>query len=224
MRPARRNFLFMILFFLILASISPASRAQEQGLIFSQMSMDSKKEFRNKLVSDLISEFREDQTFNKIHQYMLSKAVELNKAQPRHLPDFLIEDTFSKTDNLFDRTRFAIKDNPGRFYEPESFEKSVQKLLWLKGICFVLMGIKEEHQMAFSYFYLPGNEDLRYKFIDNMVKYSFPEVPEISENETWRQQMNGAMSRLGYNIFSVKKFGIENSQIDWENLNPNQRF
>lgn len=224
MRPARRNFLLMILFFMILASISPASRAQEQGLVFSQMSMDSKKEFRNKLVSDLLREFRKDQTFDKIHQYMLSKAVELNKAQPRHLPDFLIEDTFSKTDNLFDRTRFAIKDNPGRFYEPESFEKSVQKLLWLKGICFVLMGIKEEHQMAFSYFYLPGNENLRYKFIDNMVKYSFPEVPEISENETWRQQMNGAMTRLGYSIFSVKKFGIENSQINWEDLNPNQRF
>lgn len=223
MRSARCNLFVLFLFFIILASIPQTSRAQ-QGVIFSQMSMDSKKEFRNKLVSDLVREFREDHTFEKIHQYMLLKAAELNKVQPRHFPDFLIEDTFSKTDNLFERTRFAIKDNPGRFYEPESFEKSVQKLLWLKGICFVLMGIKEEHQMAFSYFYLPGNENLRYKFVNNMVKYSFPEVPEITENEAWRQQMNGAMTRLGYNIFSVKKFGIENSQIDWENYNINQRF
>ncbi|MGE5605616.1 MAG: hypothetical protein ACM3YE_07995 [Bacteroidota bacterium] len=224
MRPARRNFLAIVLFFIVLASIPQASRAQEQGLIFSQMSMDSKKEFRYKLVRDLVKEFREDETFDKIHQYMISKATELNKAHPRHLPDFLIEDTFSKTDNLFERTRFAIKDNPGRFYEPESFEKSVQRLLWLKGICFLLMGIKEEHQMAFSYFYLPGNENIRHKFIDDMVKYSFPEVPEIPENEAWRQQMNGAMSRLGYNIFSVRKFGIENSQVNCEDFIYNQRF
>ena len=209
---------------MVLVLISQVSRAQEEGLIFSQMSIDSKKEFRDKIVRDLVNGFREDRTFDKIHQYMHSKAIELNKAQPRHFPDFLIEDTFSKTDNLFERTRFAIKDNPGRFYEPVSFEKSVQKLLWLKGICFVLIGIKEEHQMAFSYFYLPGNENLKHKFINDMVKYSFPEVPDIPENETWRQQMNEAMSRLGYDIFSVKKFGIENNQIDWENLNLNQRF
>ncbi len=224
MRPDRRNFLAIILFFMVLASIPQASRAHGQGLILSQMSMDSKKELRDKIVRDLLTEFKDNQTFDKIHQYMLSKADELNKAHPRHLPDFLIEDTFSKTDSLFERTRFAIKDNPGRFYEPESFEKSVQKLLWLKGVCFLLMGIKEEHQMAFSYFYMPGNEDLKHKFINDMVKYSFPEVPEVPENEAWRQQMNGAMSRLGYNIFSVKKFGVEESQFDWENFYYNQRF
>ena len=221
---SRHNFLAVIFLCMVLVLISQVSRAQEEGLIFSQMSIDSKKEFRDKIVRDLVNGFREDRTFDKIHQYMHSKAIELNKAQPRHFPDFLIEDTFSKTDNLFERTRFAIKDNPGRFYEPVSFEKSVQKLLWLKGICFVLIGIKEEHQMAFSYFYLPGNENLKHKFINDMVKYSFPEVPDIPENETWRQQMNEAMSRLGYDIFSVKKFGIENNQIDWENLNLNQRF
>jgi len=221
---SRHNFLVVIFLCMVLVLISQVSRAQEEGLIFSQMSIDSKKEFRDKIVRDLVNGFREDRTFDKIHQYMHSKAIELNKAQPRHFPDFLIEDTFSKTDNLFERTRFAIKDNPGRFYEPVSFEKSVQKLLWLKGICFVLIGIKEEHQMAFSYFYLPGNENLKHKFINDMVKYSFPEVPDIPENETWRQQMNEAMSRLGYDIFSVKKFGIENNQIDWENLNLNQRF
>lgn len=208
MRSVRRNILAVVLFFMVLASISQASRAQEQGLIFYQMSMDSKKEFRSKLVRDLVKEFREDQTFDKIHQYMISKATELKKAHPRHFPDFLIEDTFSKTDNLFERTRFAIKDDPKRFYQPESLEKSVQKLLWLKGICFLLMGINEEHQMAFSYFYLPGNEKLKHKFIDEMVKYSFPEVPELPENEAWRRQMNEVMSRLGYNIFSVRKFGI----------------
>lgn len=208
MRPARRNILTVVLFFMIFASFSQASRVQEQGIIFSQMSMDSKKEFRSKLVQELVKEFREDQTFEKIHQYMILKAIELRKAHPRHLPDFLIEDTFSKTDNLFERTRFAIKDNPNRFYEPESLEKSVQRLLWLKGICFMLMGINEEHQMAFSYFYLPGNENIKHKFIDEMVKYSFPEVPELPENEAWRRQMNEVMSRLGYNIFSVHKFGI----------------
>lgn len=224
MKLERRIILSMVLFFISLASIPQYSRAEEQGIVVSQMSMESKKIFREKLVQGMVTKFKEDQTFDKMHQYMLSKATELNKAQPHHLPDFLIEDTFSKTDNLFERTRFAVKNNPGRFYEPMSFEKSVQKLLWLKGICFVVIGIKEEHQMAFSYFYLPGNEEVRLEFIENMVNYSFPEVPDIPENDEWRQQMNEAMSRLGYNIFSVKKFGIENSQVGWDVLNHNQKF
>lgn len=88
----------------------------------------------------------------------------------------------------------------------------------------MVIGIKEEHRMAFSYFYLPGNEEIRRIFINDMVNYSFPEVPEIPENEVWRQQMNGAMSRLGYRIFSVKKFGIENNIDERESINNHQRF
>ncbi len=224
MRLERRNLLLIMLFFIVLASIPQCSGAGEQGVTISQMSFESKKVFREKIVQNMVNKFREDETFDKIHQYMLSKSTELNKTQPRHFPDFLIEDTFSKTDNLFERTRFAIKDNPGRFYEPVSFEKSVQKLLWLKGICFIVIGIKEEHEMAFSYFYLPGNENLKRQFLQDMIYYSFPEVPDIPENEAWRQQMNEAMSRLGYSIFSVKKFGIENSEAGLEILDQNQRF
>ncbi len=200
----------LLIFFSILAVFPKYSRADEGKIIVFQMSPENKKVFRENLVRNMVTKFKEDQTFDKIDQYMLSKAAELNKVNPKHSPDFLIEDTFAKTDNLFEKTRFAIKDNPGRFYEPVSFEKSVQKLLWLKGMCFLVMGIKEEHQMAFSYFYVPGNEDIRREFIEEMVNYSFPEVPNIPENEIWHQQMNDALSRLGYRIFSVKKFGIEN--------------
>jgi len=224
MRPVSRIFLTVILIFSVFTLIVPPIKAQREGLVLTPISMEGKKVLRKKIIKDLVHRFKEDQTFDKMHQYMLSKANELNKAQPRQLPEFLIEDTFSKTDNLFERTRFAIKDNPGRFYEPETFEKSVQKLLWLKGVCFMVIGIKEEHRMAFSYFYLPGNEEIRRIFINDMVNYSFPEVPEIPENEVWRQQMNGAMSRLGYRIFSVKKFGIENNIDERESINNHQRF
>lgn len=224
MRLERRAILATFLFFIVLVSISQYSRAEGQQLVVSQMSMESKKIFREKTIQSMVIKFKNDQTFDKMHQYMLSKATELNIEQPHHLPDFLIEDTFSKTDNLFERTRFAIKDNPGRFYEPVAFEKSVQKLLWLKGICFLVIGIKEEHQMAFSYFYLPGNENIRRQFLEKMVDYSFPDVPDIPENEKWHEQMNEAMSRLGYSIFSVKKFGIVNSQVGPGVLNYNQKF
>ncbi len=224
MRQGKPAILSMFLFLIVLVSISQYSSAKDQGIVVSQMSMENKKIFREKLVQSMVIKFKEDETFAKIHQYMLSKATELNKEQPHHLPDFLIEDTFSKTDNLFERTRFAIKDNPGRFYEPVTFEKSVKKLLWLKGICFLVIGIKEEHQMAFSYFYLPGNENIRRQFLEEMVNYSFPEIPDIPENEKWRLQMNEAMSRLGYSIFSVKKFGIDNNQFGMDVLNENQKF
>ena len=224
MRPVSRIFLTVILIFMVLTVTANSIDAEKDGLVLTPMSMEGKKEFRKKIIKDLVHRFREDQTFDKMHQYMVSKATELNKAQPRQLPEFLIEDTFSKTDSLFERTRFAIKDNPGRFYEPETFEKSVQKLLWLKGICFLVIGIKEEHRMAFSYFYLPGNEGLRHKFINDMVNYSFPEVPEIPENEVWRHQMNGAMSRLGYDIFSVKKFGIHDNTDEGKSIDTHQRF
>lgn len=224
MRPVSRILVMVILVFLVLTLTVHPIKAEKEGLVLTPMSVEGKKVFREKIIKDLVNRFREDQTFDKMHQYMLSKATELNKAQPRQLPEFLIEDTFSKTDNLFERTRFAIKDNPGRFYEPETFEKSVQKLLWLKGVCFMVIGIKEEHRMAFSYFYLPGNEELRCRFINEMVNYSFPEVPEIPENEVWRHQMNGAMSRLGYDIFSVRKFGIGNSTDESESINKHQRF
>lgn len=208
MRFGKRIFFCRNFGFKFSALFSNFSIAEEPKIIVFQISRENKKVFRENLVRDMVTKFKEDQTFDKINAYMISKATELNKTQPRHRPDFLIEDTFAKTDNLFEKTRFAVKDNPGSFYEPVSFEKSVQKLLWLKGVCFLVMGIKEEHQMAFSYFYVPGNEDIRREFLEDMVHYSFPEVPDIPENEFWHRKMNQAMSRLGYRIFSVKKYGI----------------
>lgn len=215
-----RAIILMIITLFIL-TFSGYSKTEKEGIVISQMSRESKKIFRDKLVRGMLTKFREDQTFDKIHQYMLLKATELNKKQPPHQPDFLIEDTFSKTDSLFERTRSSIKDNSDRFYEPVSFEKSVQKLLWLKGICFFVMGIKEEHQMAISYFYLPGNENVKREFLEDVVDYSFPEVPDIPENEQWHYQMIEAMSRLGYRIFSVKKFSIKNDRTEEVPLSNN---
>lgn len=211
----QKSGLLVIMLFLSLTSIIPRTLNAEavEEIVILPMSLEHKKVFRENLVRNMVAKYKNDQTFDKINQYMLAKASELNKDNPRHSPDFLIEDTFAKTDNLFAKTRVAIKDNPGRFYNPLTFERSVQKLLWLKGVCFLVMGIKEEHQMAFSYFYAPGNEANRYEFLQEMINYSFPEVLDVSENDNWRHQMNGAMSRLGYRIFSVKKFGIENDEF-----------
>jgi hypothetical protein len=208
----QKSGLLIIMLILCLLTIIPRNLNAEtvETIVILPISLENKKIFRENLVRNMVAKYKNDQTFDKIYQYMLAKASELNKDNPCHSPDFLIEDTFAKTDNLFAKTRFAIKDNPGRFYDPLTFEKSVEKLLWLKGVCFLVMGIKEEHQMAFSYFYAPGNEANRYEFLQEMINYSFPEVPDVPENDNWRRQMNSAMSRLGYRIFSVRKFGIEN--------------
>lgn len=211
----QKSGLLIIMLFFSLSAIIPRNLSAEavDTIVILPMSLENKKIFRENLVRNMVTKYKNDRTFDKINQYMLAKASELNKNYPRYSPDFLIEDTFAKTDNLLAKTRFAIKDNPNRFYDPLTFEKSVQKLLWLKGVCFLVMGIKEEHQMAFSYFYAPGNDADRYEFMQEMINYSFPEVPDIPENNNWRRQMNDAMSRLGYQIFSVNKFGIENNDF-----------
>ncbi len=167
-----------------------------------------RKIFREKLIDNLVEKYQQDQTFDHINKYMIDKSKELHKHPPTRLPNTLITDTFDKTQSLFEHTKGFIGNSFTRDYTPVTFEKNVNKYLWLKGIGFWVLGIGQEHEMAFSYFYLPGNENLKDNLLKEIVQYSFPEIPQIEANEFWYDQMAIVMGRLGYRIFNVKEFGL----------------
>jgi predicted AAA+ superfamily ATPase len=188
--------------------IKSDTQASQNEPVVKFVSTEDRKVFRAKLVGDLVGKYHQKQIFDQINNYMIEKAEELHRNQPTKLPDVLITDTFNKTEALFNRTKNFIGDSFVTSYAPNNFEQNVNKYLWLKGVGFWVLGIGVEHQMAFSYFYLPGNENLKEDFLKEIVQYSFPEIPEIEANQLWYDQMVIVMGRLGYKIFNVKRFGI----------------
>ncbi|HBF38273.1 MAG TPA: hypothetical protein DDW50_13240 [Firmicutes bacterium] len=172
------------------------------------LSDSERKVLRGKLIDNLVEKYKGDQVFNHISEYMIDKSKELHKHPPKKTPDTLIMDTFNKTNSLFEHTKGFIGNSFTTSYAPDNFEKNVNKYLWLKGIGFWVLGIGEEHEMAFSYFYLPGNDQLKEDLLKDIVHYSFPEIPQIEENKLWYDQMAVVMGRLGYRIFNVKEFGL----------------
>ncbi len=206
----RNKHLFFIMLLIVGTIISGSSlKAQQVEPSLRFITPEAKKIFREELINNLIVKYREKQVFNNIQQYMVEKAEELHRVKRLRLPDILIQDTFNKTNNLFEHTKGIIGNSFSTSFEPEQFEKNVRKYLWLKGLGFWVMGIGEDHKLAFSYFYLPGNENLKNDLLREIVQYSFPEVPQCEENTEWYSEMIQIMGRLGYNIFSVKKYGIE---------------
>lgn len=204
------NKLFVIISFLVLLGcfFIGNTQAVENEPVVRYVSTEERKIIREKLITGLVERYHEDQVFDHINKYMIIKADELHKHPPTKMPDVLITDTFNKTQSLFERTKNFIGDSFVTSYAPDNFEKNVNKYLWLKGIGFWVLGIGEEHEMAFSYFYLPGNEGLKKELLKEIVQYSFPEIPEIDANKVWYDEMTVRMSRLGYKIFNVKSFGL----------------
>jgi hypothetical protein len=200
----------LVLLFIILSCffIGTNIKAQQIEPVVRSISAADKKIFREKLLGGLIEKYREGQIFDHMHEYMIVKDEELHRQYPSKLPNLLIQDTFNKTEDLFEHTKGFIGNSFVNSYEPEAFEKNVQRFLWLKGIGFFVLGIGEEHELAFSYFYLPGNEILKEDLLREIVQYSFPEIPDISANKAWYDEMVPVMERLGYNIFSIKRFGL----------------
>jgi hypothetical protein len=180
----------------------------QSGLKVCPMTRDEKRVFRRQLMTQFIECYTGNQTFDKINQYMASKYQEMNKAKPPKPPCELLEETFEKSNNLFVQTKKYYGNSFTQVYNPEIVEKKVRKYLWLKGIFFFILGINDEHRVAVSYFYLHGNENIKQDFLERVVRFSFPEVPDVPENIVWRKQMNGVMDRLGYDVFNIKKFKI----------------
>jgi hypothetical protein len=180
----------------------------QNGLTVSNMSLDEKRAMRQRLIAQFMVCYSDNQTFDKINQYMTCKYQEMNKTKTPEPPSELLAETFEKSNNLIVQTKKYYGNSFTRVYDPEMVEKKVRKFLWLKGIYFFILGINDEHRLAMSYFYLPGNEAIKQDFLERAVQFSYPEIPDIPENKCWRKQMTAVMDRLGYDIFNIKKFKI----------------
>lgn len=187
----------------------------QNGLIVHSMSIDEKRAFRRQLMAQFMVCYKENQTFDKISRYMISKSHEMNKTKTPKSPDVLLEEAFEKSNNLFVQTKKYYGNSFTRVYDPEEVERKVRKFLWLKGLYFLILGINDEHCLAMSYFYLPGNEAIKQDFLERVIRFSYPEIPDVEENKCWRNQMTAVMGRLGYDLFNIKKFKILHS-----NSNP----
>jgi hypothetical protein len=174
--------------------------------VVTEMSVEIKREIRKDMLQKLIQKYNHDNTFPEMHQYMIEKYQELDKKAPAESPDQLIAQTLNKSRSVFEKIKSFVGHKFKRQYNPVTLEKSINKYLWLKGLCFIILGIGEEHKIAVSYFYSPGRESVKKNFMIDTVKYSFPEVQDIPENAEWFEEMGELMERLGYKLFNVAKY------------------
>jgi hypothetical protein len=177
-----------------------------QPPVVTEMSVETKREMRKELLQKLIRKYNDNHTFPEMQQYMTDKYKELDKRGTTESPDQLIANTLDKSRSVFEKVKSFVGSNFKRQYNPVTLENSINKYLWLKGICFIILGIGEKHKIAISYFYCPGQESVKKDFMIDTVKYSFPEVRDIPENAEWFGEMGELMERLGYKLFNVAKY------------------
>ena len=176
------------------------------SLVVNELSLENRKAVRIEILGQLLNKYENNQTFAKVYDYMVLKYQDLHKTKQPRSPGLIIQETLEKARMMFDRTRPYVGTSFTRVYDPAQIEKNVHKYLWLKGLCFLVLGIGDEQRIALSYFYLPGNEDIKQSFLRDVVLYSFPEVPDIPENKAWQSDMMVVMESLGYKIFGISKF------------------
>jgi hypothetical protein len=196
------------------AAAQPASAPGSTGIepeffrppAVAEMSVETKREIRQELLQKLIQKYNRNNTFPDMSQYMADKYQELAKKGTAVPPEQLIAKTLDKSRSVFEKVKSFVGSNFKRQYNPVTLEASINKYLWLKGICFLILGIREEHKIAVSYFYRPGRESVKKNFMIDAVKYSFPEVRDIPENAEWFEAMGEVMERLGFKLFNVDKY------------------
>jgi len=174
--------------------------------VFSEMNVEAKRAARKAFLPKLITKYTQNQTFHKMHSYMIKRYAELNKQSHPPLPDQLIIDTLDKTQSVFEKTKSIVGNRFKRQYDPEIIETNINKYLWLKGLCFFILGIGDEHKIAVTYFFEPGNERIKQEFLLDTVKYSYPEVQDTPVNAAWFAKMTQVMERVAYRVFSIETF------------------
>jgi hypothetical protein len=209
------SYAFVLLWFIAGFSCFATAVTQEQpqpdqNPLFINISLEEKRSIKKEFLNEMMARYNQNQTFLKMHEYMVSKYQELGKTASPVFPDTLIEDTLNRSRQVFDKTQPLVGNSFKKVYDPERIEKAINKYLWLKGLCFFVLGIKEEHKIALSYFYLPGNEQVKLQFLKDAVQYSYPEVLDVPENNAWFTSMSGVMERLGYKLFNIDKYCPEN--------------
>ncbi|HOJ78830.1 MAG TPA: hypothetical protein PLZ08_03590 [Bacillota bacterium] len=206
------KFLLVILLFIPLGTVQATETKNPNQPLTKEMTVQEKRNLRRERLPLLIQKYESNQTFTQMHQYMLAKFNERNKKGTPSTPDKLIIETFQKTNNLFDKIRSFVGNNFTKQYDPVILEANFNKYLWLKGICFKFLGINEEHKIAVSFFYQQENDEIKRQFLLDVVKFSFPEVMDVPQNESWFTEMSLIMERIAYKAFNVDKYHQKSKQ------------
>lgn len=210
----KQYFIILFVTFFVIMSIGSFVTANETKkteddstvLATKEMTIEEKRAIRKENLPKLISKYEDNHTFAEMHQYMLSKYKENKKRGTPPDPNQLIVETLDKSSKLFEKIRSFVGNNFKRQYNPEVLEANFKKYLWLKGICFTFLGIGDEHKIAVSYFYHPDHESIKREFMIDTVKYSYPEVLDVPENEAWFEEMGKVMERIAFRAFDVEKY------------------
>jgi hypothetical protein len=177
-----------------------------QQPVTQEMSVEEKRSSRVILLEQMIDKYEQQQIFEKMRQYMNDKSEALGKDEILESPQELIRETLERTRSVYEKVQPFVGNQFKRNYNPEEIEAKINKFAWLKGPAFLILKIRTKHKIALSFFYLPENETLKRSFLHDAVQYSYPEVLNAPENETWFASMNGVMERLGYKFFNVDKY------------------
>lgn len=170
------------------------------------ITIEQKRSLRTVLLEQMIVKYEQQQVFDLMRQYMNEKAEALERDEILESPQDLIRETLERTRAVYEKVQPFVGNQFKKNYNPEEIEAKINKFAWLKGPAFLILGIKEKHKIALSFFYLPENENIKSSFLHDAVQYSYPEVLNVPENETWFNSMNGVMERLGYKFFNVNKY------------------
>ena len=133
-------------------------------------------------MDQILKKYTHNKTFSEIQKYITLRFQNLKKSQLPQKPELLITETFAKSQSIYEQAKPFIGHSFHCLYKPQTFEKLVDKYLWFKGSCFIVLGIKEDHKIGVSYFYLPENTTLRREMLMDILHFSFPEVVETLEN------------------------------------------
>jgi len=209
-------------FFILLLTISFHCLAESvespdcQHPIALDLTIEEKRSMRVTFLEEMLTKYEQRQVFDQIHQYMNSKAAELDKDEVIESPQILIRETLERTRAVYEKVQPFVGNQFKRNYNPQDIESKINKYRWLKGPAFLILGIRQRHKIALSFFYLPENESIKQEFLHDAVHYSYPEILDIPENQTWFDSMNGVMERMGYKFFSVKKYISPSAETDGE--------
>lgn len=170
------------------------------------MTVEEKRSLRVTLLEQMLAKYEEQKVFEQMSQYINSKSDNLEKGETIESPAVLIRETLERTRAVYEKVQPFIGNQFKRNYNPEEIEAKINKFAWLKGPAFLILGIREKHKIALSFFYLPENENIKRNFLHDAVQYSYPEVLTAPENAAWFETMNGVMDRMGYKYFKVDKY------------------
>ncbi len=188
-------FVIFIQIFQLTINYSPAF--PEEAKIINNLSDDNKQLVRKQLVDQIIANYSQNKIFIRISEYLAYKSIELEHPLNREPVDYLFKKTSDKLLFLFGIINPLIGRKTVDFYDTGRFMGKIINYLWLKDLCFLFLGIGEEHKEILTFFFLPQNNDLKQELKINIVKYLYPEVPEIPENKLWFLEMSVLIEKLG---------------------------